>query len=66
MTSEAGGDGKAYQGRRARRRNQLHEAGAPALAAGLDRSRPPIWRPRKAAKAKRPTITGIASGCARA
>ena len=40
MTSEAGRDAKAYHGRRGGRRIQLHEAGAPAPAAG-DRSRPP-------------------------
>ena len=38
MSSEAGGSAKASQRRRERRRNQLHEAGAPALAAGLPQS----------------------------
>jgi DNA repair protein RadC len=38
MTSEPGGDAKASLVRRARRRNQLQEAGPPALAAGLPHS----------------------------
>ena len=38
MTSESGGDAKAHHGRRERRRNQLNEARAPALAAELPRS----------------------------
>ena len=35
MSAEAGGDAKAPHRRRERRRNQLHEAGAPTLALGL-------------------------------
>jgi DNA repair protein RadC len=36
MSSEA--DAKTFKGRRERRRNQLHEASGPALAAGLSRA----------------------------
>ena len=39
MTSEAGRDAKTYHGRRGGRRIQLHEAGAPALAASRPQSR---------------------------
>ena len=63
MTSEAKSGGKIDH-RRRERRNQLQEAGSSALAAGLPHL-PPICRPRKA-KAKRRTITGIATACARA
>src|SRR5271157_4555802 len=38
MTSRAGGDAKASHERREQRRNQLREAGAPALAAGRPHS----------------------------
>ncbi len=38
MTSEAGGDAKTYDGRRGRRRIQLHEAGARAAAADRPQS----------------------------
>ena len=40
MTSEAGRDAKTYHGRRGGRRIQLHEAGAPAPAAGRPQSPP--------------------------
>ena len=63
MTSEADRGGKVDH--RRERRNQLHEAGASALAAGSDHSRFLVCRRRKA-KAKRLIITGIATGCARA
>jgi DNA repair protein RadC len=38
MTSRAGGDAKALHGRREQRRNQLHEAAAPTIAAGRPQS----------------------------
>ena len=64
MTSEAGRDGKAYHPRRARR-TQLHEAGAAALTAVRPLSPSDLTAPEGGeATAKRPIITGIASGCA--
>ena len=62
MTSRADRDGKVYHPRRARRA-QLHEAGAAALTAVRPLSPSDLAAP-KAVKAKRPIITGIASGCA--
>jgi hypothetical protein len=59
MTSEAGGDAKARQGRRERRQNHLREASATLLAPSQSHS------PADPTTARRRIITGTASGCGR-
>ena len=61
-----GGDAKPYRGRRAWRRTQLREAGAPALAAGRPQSTTDPAVPESVEDETPHYYGGTASGCGHA